>query len=386
MTETDSRADEVTVLMTGAGAPGASGIVRSLRAPDDRDVRIVGVDMDPDAYGFALVDESETVPSGDAPEYVPRMAEIAEREDADVVLPLTTAELDPLAARRDAFDATVMVSPASVLDTANDKASLYGFLAEAGFDAAPAFRRVESRSAFLDAVDELGYPDRRVCFKPPVASGMRGFRVLDDRTDDGLDRLLGEKPDAAVTTLDTVLPVLDSGESFPELVVMEYLPGEEYSVDVLAMGDRVGPVVPRSRSRTRAGITFAGTVEKRPALIDAAADIARELGLEYNANLQFKYDAEGTPKLIEINPRVAGTIVMCVGAGVNLPSLALDYALGETPADPEVAWGTEMVRYWQELFRSPDGETYHVDPDAPGPWRRRSEPHVADGGRGGDEQ
>lgn len=347
--------------MTGAGAPGASGIVRSLRAADERDVRVVGVDMDPSAYGFALVDDSHTVPAGTDDGYVPRIRDLVDREDVDVVLPLTTAELQPLADARETIDATVMVSHADALAAANDKGELYAELAEAGFASAPEFRRVDSRSGFLDAIDALGHPERPVCFKRPVASGMRGFRVIDEDGDD-LDRLLGAKPDATVTTLDRVLPTLDSAETFPEVVVMEYLPGEEYSVDALAMGDDVGPVVPRSRSRTRAGITFEGTVEDDDELIEETAAICRHLGLEYNVNVQFRYDADGRPTVIEINPRVAGTIVMCVGAGANLPYLAVKYALGEEVPPVDVAWGTRMVRYWQELFRSPDGETFHVEP------------------------
>jgi carbamoyl-phosphate synthase large subunit len=354
--------DELTVLMTGAGAPGASGIVRSLRATDERDIRIVGVDMNSEAYGFALVDERYVVPAGDDEAYIPRMAEIADRVEADVILPLTTAEIEPLAANRETFEATVMVSDPDALDVANDKGKLYGFLAEAGFESAPAYHRVDTEDGFVDAVEKLGYPDRPVCFKPPVASGMRGFRVLDERTD-RLTRLLEEKPDTAVTTLEEVLPILSSAEAFPELAVMEYLPGEEYSVDVLAMDDSVGPVVPRSRSRTRAGITFEGTVEQREDLIAEAADISRNLGLEYNVNIQFRYDADGEPKVIEINPRVAGTIIMCVGAGANMPYLGVKHALGESLPAVDIEWGTHMVRYWQELFRSPDGRTFHVDSD-----------------------
>lgn len=351
--------DDVTVLMTGAGAPGASGIIRSLRAADRRDVRIVGVDMDPDAYGFGLVDESHTVPAGGDDEYVSRLADVATGADADVVLPLTTDELRPLAANRDAVPAPVMVSALEALSVANDKGALYGFLESNGFDSAPDYRRVDDEAAFVDAVSSLGYPDRPVCFKPTVGSGMRGFRVLDERAD-RVTRLLDEKPGAAVTTLDEVLPVLSEAEPFPALAVMEYLPGEEYSVDVLAMGDSVGPVVPRTRARTRAGITFHGVVEQNEALIREATDICRALGVEYNVNLQFKYDADGDPKLIEINPRVSGTIVMCVGAGVNLPALGVAYALGESVPDAEPAWGTSMTRYWNELFRSPDGRPFHV--------------------------
>jgi carbamoyl-phosphate synthase large subunit len=368
-TNTERTTDGITVLMTGAGAPGASGVVKSLRATDERDIEIVGVDMNPDAYGFALVDVGYTVPAGGDDGYVSRMVDIAEREAADVVLPLTTAEIEPLAAARDAFDATVMVSEADALSVANDKGKLYGFLEEAGFDSTPAYRRVSTEAEFRDAVDELGYPENPVCFKPPVASGMRGFRVLDPEND-RLTHLLEEKPDSAVTTLEDVLPVLSSAETFPELAVMEYLPGEEYSVDVLAMGDEVGPVVPRSRTRTRAGISFEGTVEQRQPLIDAATEISEALGLSYNVNIQFKYDAAGEPKVLEINPRISGTIVMCVGAGVNLPYLAVKHALGEPIPPVDVEWGTRMVRYWQELFHAPDGRTFQIEST-----RERQLPH-----------
>jgi carbamoyl-phosphate synthase large subunit len=356
---------DLTVLLTGAGAPGASGIVRSLRGNGERAVRVVGVDMDPDAYGFALVDEGYTVPAGGDDGYIPRMVEVAAEESVDVVLPLTTAELSPLAAGRDSFDAPVMVSEAEALGVANDKGALYDFLDREGFASAPRFRRVTSLTGFEEACEALGYPERRVCVKPPVASGMRGFRVLDEGTD-RVTRLLDEKPGAAVTTLPEVLPVLSEADPFPELAVMEYLPGEEYSVDVLAMGDAVGPVVPRTRSRTRAGITFQGVVEENEALIGEATDICRDLGVEYNVNLQFKYDGDGAPKVIEINPRVSGTIVMCVGAGVNLPALGVEYALDESIPTVEPAWGTRMTRYWNELFRSPDGRTFHVEGEAPG--------------------
>ena len=345
--------------MTGAGAPGASGIIKSLRLVEERAIRIVGVDMQPDAYGFAFVDSSYTVPAGTDAEYIPRMQEIAEKEEVDIILPLTTAELQPLTTFRDEFDAAVMVSQPSALEIANDKGRLYQYLAEQNLETGPEYRRVSTEMEFVEAVSDLGYPDSPVCFKPPVASGMRGFRILDNTTD-RLERLLTDKPDSAITTLEEIRPILTSSETFPELAVMEYLPGKEYSVDVLAMGDKVGPVIPRVRERTRAGITFEGIVEENHELIEASTAICEGLNLEYNINLQFKYTSEGDPRLIEINPRIAGTIIMCVGAGVNLPYLAVKYALEEEIPPTNAEWGTRMVRYWEELFHSPAGELDHV--------------------------
>ena len=37
--------ENITVLITGASAPGAPGIIKSLRLPDEREIRIIGVDM-----------------------------------------------------------------------------------------------------------------------------------------------------------------------------------------------------------------------------------------------------------------------------------------------------------------------------------------------------
>ena len=56
--------------------------------------------------------------------------------------------------------------------------------------------------------------------------------------------------------------------------------------------------------------------------------------------------------IIEINPRVQGTIVACLGAGVNLPVLAIKQELDLPISEEElqVKWGTKFSRYWDEVF------------------------------------
>jgi carbamoyl-phosphate synthase large subunit len=65
-----------------------------------------------------------------------------------------------------------------------------------------------------------------------------------------------------------------------------------------------------------------------------------------------KDSQNGDPLLLEINPRVQGTIVAALGAGVNLPLLAVKKAM-EIPVEPSemaVAWGTSFSRYWTETY------------------------------------
>jgi carbamoyl-phosphate synthase large subunit len=58
------------------------------------------------------------------------------------------------------------------------------------------------------------------------------------------------------------------------------------------------------------------------------------------------------PLILEINPRVQGTISSALGAGVNVPVLAIKQELG-LPIDSselQVKWGVKFSRYWTEVF------------------------------------
>lgn len=45
--------------------------------------------------------------------------------------------------------------------------------------------------------------------------------------------------------------------------------------------------------------------------------------------VEFRRDCEGRPVLMEINPRIAGSVALAINAGVNFPTLLSRWALGE---------------------------------------------------------
>jgi len=152
-------------------------------------------------------------------------------------------------------------------------------------------------------------------------------------------------------SLKEAVRILSSGV-FPELVTCEYLPGEEYSVDCLANhGDSV-LIVPRLRKRIINGISVEGVFKEDPGIIGYCRQIIKELQLHGNIGIQVKKSSAGQFLILEINPRVQGTISAAFGAGVNLPVLAIRQELG-LPISPEellVKWGTGFSRYWEEVF------------------------------------
>jgi len=284
--------------------------------------------------------------------FIESIHELCRKNKINIILPLVTKELIPLATHKDEFEKDgirIPISSAASLEIANNKSRLYEFLQWRDINV-PSFRVVENVEQFNNAVSELGYPAKQVCFKPSVSNGSRGFRIVSDQMNE-LDLLFNYKPDSSYITGKDALRILSSGP-FPELLVSEWLPGEEYSVDCLAKNGETILALPRSRKRMINGISVEGEFVHDAAIEDYCRSIISSLRLHGNVGIQIKRSAGAKPLLLEINPRVQGTIAACLGAGINFPALAIRQELGITLEQDELAvkWGTKFSRYWEEVF------------------------------------
>ena len=134
------------------------------------------------------------------------------------------------------------------------------------------------------------------------------------------------------------------GNNFPELIVTEFLPGDEYSVDVLRNSNRI-IVIPRERNKVRSGITFHGTVIENEKIIEYCTLIAEKLDLKNCFGFQFKIDKNGIPKILESNPRIQGTMILSTLAGANIIYASIKDALCENYDEFNIKWGTKFIRY-----------------------------------------
>lgn len=350
----------VTVLVTGGGAPGIVGTLYALRHnPDGRTVRIITCDMRPDAVGKYLADSFYVVPPAESPDFVKALLEISINEHVDVVLPQVTRELLPLAEHVSLFEKRgikIAIALKASIQQANDKWAVLQAAKRCGVPC-PESVLTKTEGELLQAVQELGYPARKVVVKPCLSNGLRGLRILSEEPWN-VARFLTQKPDPLEIPLEGLLAILRNGE-WPELVVQEFLPGLEYTVDVFR-GRHGTTAIPRLREEIRSGITFKAKVELRPDLQLYAAKLAEELDLKYAFGFQFKVSSEGTPKLLECNPRVQGTMVVAVFAGANVIWWAIREALGEKvqPKDPEPhVDGVRFIRYWGGIATYGDEKT-----------------------------
>ncbi|MFC1985344.1 ATP-grasp domain-containing protein [Chloroflexota bacterium] len=98
------------------------------------------------------------------------------------------------------------------------------------------------------------------------------------------------------------------------------------------------------------GVFLVGITERNGQLISLVGNISRKLRFLGPVNFQFKEDKESIPKLIEINPRCSGGMVITLKSGVNLPKLALSILKEKEILEDELQWEERTVfRYLTEV-------------------------------------
>lgn len=311
------------ILVTGAGGPSAISVWKSLRGAHD----LFMADMDPRATGLYLVppDRRLIVPRGDDPAFAERMLGECGALHIDLLVCAVDAELIPLAQALHRFEALgvrVPLSPLPALALCRDKLAL--------LDRASSVVPVPHYEV-VDA-DTAGKPrDFPLFAKPRVSAGSRGA-------------------DLVKTTAD--LLALPTDGSY---LLQEWLPGDEYSVDVYLRADgQAIASVPRVRMKTDSGIAVAARTVKLPELSDAAIRVAQAVGIRHVANVQFRRAADGQAKLLEINPRFPGTLPLTAHAGVDIPALLVAEVSGQPLPEGLLPFEERMaVRYWSEQFVDP---------------------------------
>lgn len=137
-------------------------------------------------------------------------------------------------------------------------------------------------------------------------------------------------------------------------VVQDFLPGSEYTVDVLSDYDgRVISVVPRERLVIRSGVSDRGRTVKNHKLIDLSIEVTSTLGIVGAANLQCKVDGDKIT-YFEINPRFSGAIQLTINAGANFPAMILEMLNGGiSPRIGDFEENIIMVSYEESLYHPP---------------------------------
>jgi carbamoyl-phosphate synthase large subunit len=332
------------VLVTASGSPGGARLVRSLRENGERPIHVIGTDMSERRGGRALCDSFHVVPPGSSDEYPETLAELAEREGADVVFPLSSFEVAAVAESVDRFRVPVLVSSPETIAACNDKARTMELCERLGV---PVPRSIEVRNPeeFRAAAHELGYPEVDVCMKPTNLKGSRGFLVLSE-TANRRWHVLEARPGPIPLSVDEALAAIGD-DDFPSLLVMDYIRGPEHTVDAICRNGRILVGHAKTRESVRAGLAMFFATMDAEDLVGWSRALVGELGVDWFVNVQFIGG-----RLLEINPRISTIVYQ---DDLNMPYLAVKHAIGEIDEEELAALNSRVrttrraIRYYDQV-------------------------------------
>ena len=153
-----------------------------------------------------------------------------------------------------------------------------------------------------------------VCVKPVVGVNGEGYWHLTEAK----PSVLLNTPDRRKIHPELYVKAMELSErsgASQRLIVMEWLPGPEVSVDVLCWYGT--PLMHAARTKLGGGVQ---RIQSEHAVIPHVYKVVEELRLNGIVSMQYRLDAKGEWKMLEVNPRPAGGCINSEDAGFGIIS------------------------------------------------------------------
>lgn len=324
----------IKVLVTGAGAVLGQGIINALRR-STIEAEIVAADPHPLAAGLFWADSAYVIPMANDPRYMERIGEILEAERPQLVLVGTDIELPLFAEHRhsleERYQTHVLVSDPKVVSIADDKYLTFEFLEKEGLNP-PRSALPEDEAQLQKLMERVGFP---LVVKPRIGARSAGMSVVNDKQ--ALDEALRGR----------------SG-----LVVQECVGDDEseYTASVLVFDGKADASIVMRRD-LRDGNTHRAYTENFEELNAQVRQWGMALQPYGPANFQFRTDAQGRPRVFEINGRFSGTTPLRALVGFNEVEMCARHILfGEPIRQPAVEQAIVVRHLSETLVRTADME------------------------------
>lgn len=342
---------EINILSTACGAIFMPGFFTCLKENGERKINIIGVDMTEKAFMGDLLDGYYKVPAYTDEKYVEILIDICRKEKIDIFFPHLSMELPIILDNIDKFKnlgVKVAITDSQTLNIANNKFQLYEHMKKEGLRV-PKYYHVGNVEELEENAKKLGFPKKDVVVKVTESSGSRGIRIVRGNLSRA-ENFLNRKPNSMEISMEDMYSTIIECKKMPDTIVMEYLPGCEYTVDLLADHGKTIYIAGRRNYESSMSIAMATCIEKKDEAYKLCEDIVSSLNLDGNIGFDFMLDENDQPVLTDLNPRITATIVLYKEGGLNLPYLRVKQLMGEDLPQIKVKYGINMKRRYWDVF------------------------------------
>ena len=250
----------------------------------DKHINLVGLSSAPSHAKMVYKNYIEGISFINDPGFMDELNQIIDENNIDILIPAYDDVILFLAQREDELHCKLATSKYETCDIARSKKKTYEILANEEF------------TPKMYDIDEITESDLPLFAKPDIGQGSQGIAKLDTMGD-----------------VDKIRDVAD------EYVITELLPGEEYTIDCFtnSKGELLVTSM-RQRRRIRTGISVNSITFETP---DEVHEIAEKINEKFDFDgvwfFQVKEDINGKFKILEMAPRVAGSMSTSRVRGFN---------------------------------------------------------------------
>lgn len=298
----------LNILLSAGASPAAYNIIRHLKKLGHC---VYAVDANEKALPLAksIADKVEKAPLANEAEYVPFMME--RLQEVDLFIPFIDEEI----ARLLQYPDTVMWKKCLLPEHETTRICLY----KKQFQTFCSENNLPVASSSSNRVPAV--------FKPDLGRGGKEVEIIN--TLSGLEEKL--RTDG---------------------VVQEFIEGDEYTID--ALFSKVGKLLNISvrRRDTANGVSVIGTIVDPVPFFPVVEKIGSALKFRYLINIQVIQDRQNDFHIIEINPRIAGSVMFSVYSGLDFIKGAIDVYAGEKVHFINEQKKIRVIRYWNEYVEN----------------------------------
>ncbi|WP_262692922.1 ATP-grasp domain-containing protein [Kordiimonas aestuarii] len=277
--------------------------------------KVIAADMDANCCAGYFADAFERMPRDDAPDYEACLLDMCERHDISLLIPTRDGELQQLARMKDklaAIGVTLPLPDASVLALCQDKKHFQEYCLKKGFPVLP----------IADVTLENAFP----IFMRHRNGTFTGGGVM----------------------VESLSAFKRLGVDVNDYVLQPYVSDCELSCDLMMDFDgKPVQAVVRERLKLVNGESWRSQIVDLPAVEKLALDLATDLGLRGHNLVQFFYNQEEGPRVIEVNARFGGCSNLSIQSGLASPERLVELLRGDDAARTRrhIKTGLMSLRY-----------------------------------------
>lgn len=341
-----------TLMLTGCPPSIESSLLEAISAAFSDHARILLCGLEPlQIFDLPACCSWTEAPRNSSPLYGAWLEDVCRNNNVTEIIPLIDSEVEFFWTHinSDGFykNAVVWVSPSSKIDLIVNKKSAYE---NCPSDFCPIYFSItkpeEIRPALECHLSGGDFVSRPISGVNGSGKGVRFVR----KESSFIKSLFYEKLPSSTMNADEYIRLCTEAsaiDSLPPQLITEFLPGTEYSCYVVCDRGKLKDIAVQRKLRNQEGSTSSGEaiIVKHAAAVDMCREIARAFDLDLLNNIQIRMDADGNLKLVEINPRLAGSINLAeefqCGLLTQTRALLSD-RLGERY--PSIAWRRDSQR------------------------------------------